>query len=97
MLVRESDDLCDMSTGVEDAPIQVGSAGIYPNPVAPGARINFSAPAEGPLQFVGANGQELASVVLPPGTMGMDLPKVLGRGVYALRMSGRPVERVVVE
>lgn len=97
VLVRESDDLCDMSTGVEDAPIQVGSAGIYPNPVAPGARINFSAPAEGPLQFVGANGQELASVVLPPGTMGMDLPKVLGRGVYALRMSGRPVERVVVE
>lgn len=97
VLVREDDGLCDLSTGTESMPVQAGTGGIYPNPAMPGARINFTVPMGGPVSFVGANGQEVAAAVLPPGSVGMELPKGLGRGVYALRTMDRPVERLVVE
>jgi len=99
VLVREEDDLCGLSTAVEEGVSRNDRTNVFPNPVKSGGRLNFHAPVSGPVSFISASGQVAASVILPTGALGMDVPDALEKGVYALRMlcSDCPVERVVVD
>jgi len=99
VLVREDDALCGLSMAVEDQSISSGRSNVYPNPVKAGGRLNFNAPISGLVSFVSVSGQVAANEFLPPGSMGMELPSGLEKGVYALRTTtaGHAVERVVIE
>ena len=84
---------------VEDQSISSGRSNVYPNPVKAGGRLNFNAPISGLVSLVSVSGQVAANEFLPPGSMGMELPSGLEKGVYALRTTtaGHAVERVVIE
>lgn len=99
VLVREDDALCGLSMSVEDQSTASGRTNVYPNPVKGGGRLNFNTPVSGLVSFVSVSGQVAASEFLPPGSMGMELPSGLEKGVYALRTTSanHAVERIVIE
>ncbi len=99
VLVKEDDDLCGLSTGTANVTVASNVSNVYPNPVKAGSRLGFSAPVSGMASFIGVNGQTPATIFLPPGSLGVDVPNGLEKGVYALRVIGASssMERIVVE
>ena len=99
VLVKEDDALCGLSMAVGNGLVASGRTNLYPNPAKAGTRLNFVAPISGTVSLIGINGQVAASIFLPTGSMGLDLPGGLEKGVYALRTacSDCPVERFVIE
>ncbi len=99
VLVKEDEDLCGLSTDVVSVPAFANVGGVYPNPVKAGTRLGFRTPVSGTASFIGTNGQTVATVPLPPASRGVEVPGGLGKGVYALRITGSTTrtERVIVE
>jgi hypothetical protein len=97
VLVREADELCGLSTGVDAAASVAPAAGVYPNPVIAGGRLAFGAPVQGLVRLIAANGQVMLQRELAAGTFGMELPADLPAGVYAMAIDGHRTERLVVE
>ena len=98
VLVKEDDALCGLSLGAEEVAATNARMNAYPNPIKAGAHLNFVASISGMVTLVGINGQVAASAFLPTGSMGMDLPGGLEKGVYALRNSGsNQAQRIVIE
>ncbi len=100
VLVREADDLC-LNTEVEEGASTADITGpiAFPNPVEAGGRITFTSAVSGMIMLFSAAGQVVASQMLSPGSLGMDIPSHVKPGVYALRiMDGSDrTERLVVE
>lgn len=99
VLVKEDDDLCGLSTDVEGGITVADGGGVYPNPVKAGTRLGFRNPVSGTASFIGANGQTVASVFLPPASLSIEVPNGLEEGIYALRIAGSTsgTERIIVE
>lgn len=92
VLVKEPGDPCAMSTAVEDEQVPAQVGGAYPNPVNAGGRLNFKAGMEGTALLIDPSGRVAARVALLAGSTGMDIPSTLMPGVYALRITGGPVD-----
>lgn len=100
VLVREADGLC-MNTEVEggSSTADMTAPLAFPNPVEAGGRITFTGAVSGMIMLFSAAGQVVASQILSPGSLGMDIPSHVKPGVYALRImdGSERTERLVVE
>lgn len=99
VLVKEDGDACGLSTGLEAPASGSVGGGVYPNPVGPGGRVFFRRPVAGNAALINASGRAVATVRLPPGSMGMELPAGLATGMYALHIPGAGgiTERILVQ
>jgi hypothetical protein len=97
VLVREDDQLCGLSTSVDESAAQKSLAGVYPNPVNAGGRITFMAPVSGTARLIAANGQVVLERQLGGTALGLDVPAGIEPGVYALAFDGMSPVRLVVE
>jgi hypothetical protein len=102
VLVKESDDLCGMSTGVDDltARAKATDAFLYPNPARAGSTVSFAALISGTVDVLDAQGRVAVRTVANPGTLSLQLPADLTPGMYVVRCtttSGVEKHRLVID
>jgi hypothetical protein len=103
VLAKEPDDLCAITTGVDEAPTADGERGApYPNPIAAGGLLMFAAPMAqaAEARFFDNQGRLVHGSSLGAGSQSMTLPSSLAPGGYALVISGDRYmrqHRIVVE
>ncbi len=100
VLFRQDDSVCGMSTAVQSAVQQPTRSLIAPNPARAGQWVSVNERLSGAVTFLGMNGQIAATVAVPSGSQGFELPGTLAKGVYAMHASGANgpvVTRIIVD
>ena len=102
VLAREPDNICGLSTGIEEDMATQQHVNVYPNPVRAGEVLMFGQPLDGSVRvdLIDAGGRAVMRQFLPPGASNLPIGGQVPAGIYVLRMeqNGRVnTHRLVVQ